>query len=752
MKLRLGIAPKLTFIFVLFAAVSLAGLGTLAYLSGQDALRQAAVLELQAIAAEKESALIQWKQDKLAVVAANAALPGVRESLTTLRSAAADSLEARAAHDQLVDHLRPWADPAEGFLRWLVIDPDTAEVIAATSADEERKFKETFPYFIYGRQASYLQSAYYSLELQDVAMTASAPVKAADGRLLGVLAGRLNLNQLNAIMQRRTGLRQTDDTFLVNTSNLFVTQPRFISDPAVLRRGVHTEAVKRCLTRDSGVILANDYRGVPAIVVYRWLSDFNLCLIVKLDQSEALGPSRAFGQTVFLLSLTALVVASALAIGLARTITRPVQSLQAGVVRFGRGDLGVRLPETSADELGVLAHEFNKMAETLAEEQTHLRRRAEQFFNLALDMLCTLNFNGHLVDTNSAWEPTLGYGREELQAHPVVDFIHPDDVAQTTAALRHVSQDSTLVRFENRWRHKVGSYRWLSWVVVVSPQDQLLYAAARDVTERRQAEETLQQQAEELARSNKELEQFAYVASHDLQEPLRIISSYVQLLARRYRGRLDQEADEFIGFAVEGANRMKTLINDLLAFSRVGTRGKEFAAVDMEAIFERAIGDLALAIEESRTTVTHDPLPHVLADDTQMTQLLQNLIANAIKFHGPELPLVHVGAWRQEDQWLLFVRDNGIGIDPQYNERIFILFQRLHHRDEYPGTGIGLAICRKIVERHGGRIWVESAPGQGATFYFTLRPVAGEPPAEPAPKATIKRAKDSLAERAADLV
>jgi PAS domain S-box-containing protein len=412
----------------------------------------------------------------------------------------------------------------------------------------------------------------------------------------------------------------------------------------------------------------------------------------------------------------------------------------------------VRLPETTADELGVLAREFNKMAEILTEEQTYLRRRTEQFFNLALDLLGTVSPDGRLTDLNPAWRHTLGYNHDELRGRPLVDIVHPDDLDATTRALQRISQDSMTVRFENRCRHKDGSYRWLAWVVVASPQDQLLYAAARDITERRLTEDTLRQQAEELARSNKELEQFAYVASHDLQEPLRIVSSYVQLLARRYQGKLDQEADEFIAFAVEGANRMKILINDLLAFSRVGTRGRELAPVAMDDVFDRVVSNLQLAIEESGATVTHDPLPQVLADDVQTVQLLQNLIANAIKFRSQEPPRVHIGARRQGDRWLFFVRDNGIGIDPQYNERIFILFQRLHNRDEYPGTGIGLAICRKIVERHGGRIWLESEPGNGTTFYFTLRPVESVVPEAARPEVAKPRAKDSVVDRATDLV
>jgi PAS domain S-box-containing protein len=242
----------------------------------------------------------------------------------------------------------------------------------------------------------------------------------------------------------------------------------------------------------------------------------------------------------------------------------------------------------------------------------------------------------------------------------------------------------------------------------------------RDVTGRQRAQQALAEKARELARSNTELEQFAYVASHDLQEPLRMVSSYTQLLAKRYKGKLGPDADEFIEYAVDGAVRMQRLIQDLLAYSRVGTRRNEFEPTDCERVLGRVLGDLRVAIEECGAVVTHDPLPTLMADGTQLGQLLQNLIGNAIKFRNQEPPLVHVSTRRKDRHWIFSIRDNGIGIDPQYAERIFVIFQRLHKRGEYPGTGIGLAVCKKIVERHGGRIWVESNAEKGTTFYFTM--------------------------------
>jgi signal transduction histidine kinase len=232
--------------------------------------------------------------------------------------------------------------------------------------------------------------------------------------------------------------------------------------------------------------------------------------------------------------------------------------------------------------------------------------------------------------------------------------------------------------------------------------------------------EEVKQHARALEARNKELEQFAYVASHDLQEPLRIVISYVQLLARKYQGQLDEDADLFIHYATDAALRMRTLISDLLDYSRLGTRGKPFAPVDMNKVVETVLRDLSLTITENEAAVTHDPMPIIIADDVQMGQLLQNLIGNAIKFRGSEAPHIHIGVTKQDNDYIFSVADNGIGIDPQYTDRIFAIFQRLHTVDEYPGTGIGLAVCKKIVERHNGQIWVESRLNEGTTMLFTI--------------------------------
>jgi len=350
------------------------------------------------------------------------------------------------------------------------------------------------------------------------------------------------------------------------------------------------------------------------------------------------------------------------------------------------------------------------------------QRRAEEMFRGAFHAspsgLLMVDRDGKIVRVNREIERLFGYTREELLGQPIERLV-PERMRDGHPALRggYFGNPQAWAMGAGRdllGRRKDG--REVPVEIGLNPlegDEGFVLASVVDITERKRAEE-------ELRRSNEELERFAYVASHDLQEPLRMVESYVQLLSKRYKGKLDADADEFVGFALDGALRMQRLIEDLLAFSRVGTRDAALVPTDVNDVVDRALRSLRLRIEETGASVTRDVLPTVSADAGQLEQVFLNLIGNALKFRRAEPPHVHVAAQEKDGRWTFSVRDNGIGIDPQDFDRIFVIFKRLHDRSEYPGTGIGLAICKKIVEHHGGRIWVESKPGRGSTFYFTL--------------------------------
>jgi PAS domain S-box-containing protein len=369
---------------------------------------------------------------------------------------------------------------------------------------------------------------------------------------------------------------------------------------------------------------------------------------------------------------------------------------------------------------------FSEITRDLSEtKESEARYRG--LMEAAPDAMVVVNQSGEIVLLNLQAEKQFGYRRDELLGQKVTNII-PEGFAERLIADGLRSAEEALAQqigtgIELTARRKDGSEFPMELMLspLASGGGILVTVAIRDITMRRAAEALLLQKVEELYRSNEELQQFAYIASHDLQEPLRMVASYTTLIARRYKGKLDADADDFIAFAVEGAKRMQRLIQDLLTYSRVGSKGGELFPTSSEESLAQAIRNLRGALEESGALVTHDPLPVVLADEMQLIQLFQNLVGNAIKYRRGSAPTVHVDAVPCGGRkWLFSVRDNGLGIEPQYFEKIFGMFQRLHKREEFAGTGIGLAICKKIVDRHGGAISVESVIGAGSTFRFQM--------------------------------
>lgn len=334
---------------------------------------------------------------------------------------------------------------------------------------------------------------------------------------------------------------------------------------------------------------------------------------------------------------------------------------------------------------------------------------------------------GQAIDFVSAYaEKMLGYTTAEWREMPNFwrQITHPDDYEQAMQEAQDVFHQrrtgSVQFRCVTRDGKAIPVEAYSSVVLDERTGTSRVFGVLMDISQRKSAEDAIARYAAALRRSNLELQQFAYVASHDLQEPLRTIASYLQLLETRYKDKLDKDAQDFIYYAVDGATRMKKLINDLLVYSRVDRADEPHKPTPLTTVLDRVVSQLQVTIADNNATITHDPLPTLTVDENQMVQLLQNLIGNAIKYKGDHPPHIHIGARRDKTEWIITVRDNGIGIEPQYLERIFIIFQRLHSVRQYPGTGIGLAICKKIVERHNGRIWAESVPGEGTTIAFAL--------------------------------
>jgi PAS domain S-box-containing protein len=404
-------------------------------------------------------------------------------------------------------------------------------------------------------------------------------------------------------------------------------------------------------------------------------------------------------------------------------------------LRKSRDELEIRVKERTAD-LDEAVSDLQKQVESRIRAEEAFRSAslyARGLLEASLDPLATISPEGKITDVNKATETVTGLPRERLIGSDFSNYF--TEPQKANEGYKKVIAEGKVIDYPLTIRHTSGHTTDVLYNATVykneAGQIQGVFAAARDITEKKAIEDELEKyrlhledlvknRTEELARSNHDLEQFAYVASHDLQEPLRAVSGFVELLRRNLDKALDAKTNEYMNFTIDGTKRMQALINGLLEYSRVGTQGKEPKKVNSKEAFDEALVRLQAGIQESGAKITADDLPVVYFDDMQLARLFQNLIGNAIKFRSNQPPQIHISAIHQDGIWRFSVRDNGIGIEPQYAERIFQIFQRLHTRQTYPGTGIGLSICKKIVERHGGKIWVESAQEHGSTFYFTV--------------------------------
>ncbi len=412
---------------------------------------------------------------------------------------------------------------------------------------------------------------------------------------------------------------------------------------------------------------------------------------------------------------------------LSRALSQPVKELVNKTRHVAEGDFTQKIEVNSDDEFGKLSNAYNEMIERLSEQRERLvdKDYVDSIITNMMDALIVTTPDKKIRTLNRAACDLLGYKEDEL-INRNISCLFPKEQRTFSKAtvFEQLIKDGRVSNYETSFQSKYGRIVQVlfSGVVVRDKARNISYivSTAKDITSIKDSEKSLLKQSQELIQSNTELQRIVYVASHDLQEPLRMVTSYVQLLAKRYKDRLDSDAREFISYAEDGTLTMRLLLKGLLAYSRIGTHGRPFELTDCKAVLEQVLINLQVSIEETKAVITHDPLPEVMADNVQLLQVLHNLISNAVRFHGKEPPRVHVSARNDGDNWVFSVKDNGIGIEDKFKEKIFQIFQRLgsgHGSSEFI---IGLALCRRIVERHNGRIWIDSEPGKGSTIYFTI--------------------------------
>jgi two-component system sensor histidine kinase/response regulator len=866
MKPQMGLTLRIALIFVLFATILLAGLGGLSFSSGRASLQAAAISELLSSAIEKESQLDKWVDERVTNLEILAKSPYLMNDMSIIANADTQPAAREQARDTAIKLLKTRTDkPARNHLLIAIVNASSGQIMLATNPAYVGKSVAGEPYFELAKDATNIQSPQISTLLGLPAMIIATPLHSEAGTPLAVLVEWISLAPLNEMLLKRSGLHYSDDAYLLNPQKEFVTRPRFKSQALILHDKPESLAASRCIAGNSGVMLTTDYRGIPAIVVYRWLPKHKLGLITKIDQTEAFTPAREFGWEIALIIGSILLGTLLVAIALARKLTQPLLALQAGVTRFGRGDLAVRLPITGVDELGQLAKDFNKMAEAIAQKEaqllanaalleervkartfelqqqadllelahdaivvrdidgtirywnhgaaeiygwtsqeallqpihtllqtesstpievmqnalfehsrwegelSHSRRNGDRiavlsrqalqrnehgqpiavleinsdvteqktaqeelnsFFSLSLDLLAIASAEGYFTRLNPAWTRTLGYSQAELVSKPFVDFVHPDDRESTYLAAQKLAEGEEIVAFENRYRCKDGSYRWLSWQAV--PAKEQIYAAAHDITDRKRTEEHLQQAKAAAEAATRSKSEFLANMSHEIRTPMNGVIGLTNLVLKTS---LSRQQHEYLTLIKSSANSLLRLLNDILDFSKMEAQKLQLEIIEFD--LPELIGDslkaLSALANEKKLELTYqvaaDVPSHILGDPGRLAQIIVNLAGNALKFTKVGEVVVRVNYESQEgnDIVLVFsVSDTGIGVSKEHQASIFNAFAQADSSTtrQFGGTGLGLAIVSQLVSLMGGSLWLESEPGKGSTFYFKIRVAA----------------------------
>lgn len=534
-------------------------------------------------------------------------------------------------------------------------------------------------------------------------------------------------------------LGHSGETFLADGEGFFVTRPRYESTQGH-KHPITARPMQSCLSGQSDEMLDLDYRDVDIIHGFRFVQELgSACIMAHISQAEAFGPLKALEQKIIIgvfLFGTFLVIT---AVYLARRFVRPISKLTNTTHIIAAGDYTAKADVEGSDEISELAVSFNEMTDRLQASQRRLLqvevdKERERLFNLSIDMLCVAGFDGYFKQLNPAWEKTLGWTNEELMSKPYIEFIHPLDLQATIDAAEGLAHNIKVVSFENRYLCKDGSFKWLSWNSVPLIEEELVFAVARDISKNKEEEgaikrlnKELASRASELESVNKELETFSYSVSHDLRAPLRSLTGFSEMLAKRAAGTLDEKNMHYLNVISESARQMGRLIDDLLSFSRMGREEMMKTVVSIDRLVKATVKELEAEAKQGVIVWEIRQMPDVYGDPSMLKLVVVNLVSNALKFSRtrPQVK-IEIGCVPDgEDETIFYVRDNGVGFNMKYADKLFGIFQRLHRQDEFEGTGIGLANVKRIIQRHGGRVWAEGKVNEGATFYFTLQNKGG---------------------------
>lgn len=741
-KTLLSFRLKLMLLLSASIVISVLVISLIASQLAEAELKEKISAKLDALSSAREheiSSLVEQDNEMAALVVSRTQL---RKSLVAVESGSPDAETEVAKINEILDDALASVNDIES----ISVTDTSGRVVASTDGPMTGMDLSSSIVFQHGSRGFYLDHL-QSWE-DELHYSLSAPMAdPSSGDFIGIAVIRFNEQQLEEILLERSGLGESGELVLgqPDGDHIDLWYPANLTGLDDTVRNAFQGSSKAvpmqlALRGEKGTTVSDDYRGVEVLASFKPVPDTGWGLVAKVDSDEAYEPIAMLNRYLLLAGILLTTGSVIAAWFFSRIFSRRILALRDGVRAVSAGDLDTRLEIRGNDELQELGQTFNSMTSTLAEDRSN-RIHAEE------ELQKSLHFTQDVIDGIA--DPTMVIKVEDYRVtlankavrsglnglDPVAGAMTCHETSHNRETpcteplepcpIRNITVSGEPMRVIHTHVNKDGIETYVDIIATPIFNDQgevvQIIESCRDITDLKLVERELRQTLDELERSNIELQQFADVASHDLQEPLRMIASYVQLLRERYGSKLDADADEFIDFAVEGANRLQETINDLLSYSRVSTHETEQAPVDSNQALKSALENLKAAVHESGASVRSEPLPTVYADSFQISQLFQNLISNAIKFRGDDPPQVEIAAVERENEWLFSVSDNGIGIDKQYNERIFTIFQRLHTKEKYAGTGVGLAICKRIVERHGGRIWVESEPGHGSIFYFTIR-------------------------------